>query len=141
MNILLAIDGSRISLQAVHGLIRHVQHFRQPPTVHLLYVHAPMPVGLATQALSQTSLDNYYREDGEAALQAARQLLHNAQLQHEPHIHVGPTADVIVSLADELDCELICMGTHGHGALQNAILGSVVTKVLHQTNRPVLLLK
>jgi nucleotide-binding universal stress UspA family protein len=131
MKILLAIDGSEVSLRAVHSLIDHVRWFREPPQVHLLHVHAAIPVGLAVQHLSQEMLDRYYREEGEAALKPAAELLAKAGIAVTPHIHVGHAAEIIVRLAGELGCELICLGSHGRGGLGNALLGSVASRVLH----------
>ncbi|MBI5921589.1 MAG: universal stress protein [Betaproteobacteria bacterium] len=141
MKILLAVDGSEISLRAVRSLVDHVQWFANKPEVHLLTVQPPIPVGLATQHVGHDALERYYREEGESMLASARQLLDAASLPHTPHIHVGEPAAIIVKLAGELDCDLICMGSHGHGALQNAILGSVATRVLHLSRVPVLLAK
>ena len=141
MKILLAVDGSEISLRAVRSLVDHVQWFANKPEVHLLTVQPPIPVGLATQHVGHDALERYYREEGESMLASARQLLDAASLPHTPHIHVGEPAAIIVKLARELDCDLICMGSHGHGALQNAILGSVATRVLHLSRVPVLLAK
>ena len=141
MKILLAVDGSEISLRAVRGLIDHVQWFADKPEVHLLTVHLPIPVGLATQHVGHAALERYYREEGESAQAAARQFLENANLPHTPHIHVGEPAAIVVKVAGELGCDLICMGSHGHGVLQNAILGSVATRVLHLATVPVLLSK
>jgi len=139
MRILLAVDGSEISLRAVRSLIDHVKWFADKPELHLLTVHAPIPVGLATQHIGHAALERYYHEEGEAMLASARQLLEAAHLPHTSHIHVGEAAAIIVKLAGELGCDLICMGSHGHGVLQNAILGSVATRVLHLARVPVLL--
>ncbi|MFA7269442.1 MAG: universal stress protein [Sterolibacterium sp.] len=141
MKILLAVDGSDISLRAVRSLIDHVQWFADKPEVLLLTVHLPIPSGLATHYVSHAALQSYYRESGDIALAPARQLLDAASLPHTPHIHVGDPAVVIVKMADELGCDLICLGSHGHGAMQNAILGSVVTRVLHLARVPVLVAK
>jgi len=141
MKILLAIDGSEVSQRALHSLLGHVQWFRDKPEVHLLHVHLPVPVGLAVQHVSQDVLDRYYREEGEAVLAAARTELAAAGIATAVHIHVGQPAEIIVKLAGELGCDLICMGTHGRGALAGAMLGSVAAKVLHHAAVPVLLAK
>jgi nucleotide-binding universal stress UspA family protein len=57
------------------------------------------------------------------------------------HIHLGAAAQTIVKLAGELDCELICLGTHGRGALSTALLGSVAGKVVHLSTVPVMLVR
>jgi len=139
MKILLAIDGSEVSLRAVQALIDHVQWFRDRPDIHLLHVHAPIPVGLALKHVSPETLDRHYREEGEAELAPALSLLQAAGLGVTPHIHVGQPAEVIVHQARELGCNLICLGSHGRGAVANAVLGSVAAKVLHLSPVPVML--
>ena len=139
MKILLAIDGSAVSLRAVHSLIDHVRWFREPPQVHLLHVHAPIPVGFAVQHLSPETLDRYYREEGDATLKPAADLQAKAGIAITPHIHVGHAAEIIVRLAGELGCELICLGSHGRGGIGNALLGSVASRVLHLATVPVLI--
>ena len=141
MKILLAIDGSEVSQRALASLVAHVQWFRDKPDIHLLHVHLPIPVGLAVQHVSQEALDRYYREEGEAVLAEARKRLEDAGLAVTWHIHVGQPAEVIVRLAAELGCDLICLGTHGRGAVAGAVLGSVAGKVLHLAQVPVLLAK
>jgi nucleotide-binding universal stress UspA family protein len=55
---------------------------------------------------------------------------------HEP---TGTVAEEILSEADELDADLIVMGTHGHGAMYNLLVGSATKGVLKHSTRPVLL--
>lgn len=138
MKILIASDGSATAAQAVRSLIAHVRWFREQPEMHLLFVHPPVPIGLAVKHVPREVLDRYYREEGEAGLKEAADLLSAASLPHTSHIHVGAPAETIIKLAHELGCELICLGTHGRGAMTNAIVGSVVEKVLHLTDIPVL---
>jgi nucleotide-binding universal stress UspA family protein len=141
MNILLAQDGSEVSLRAATKLVEHLKWFAAPPHIHLLYVHPPVPIEFATQHLSRGALDAYYREEGEQALRAARDLLDANGIGYTPHIHVGSVAETIAKRAGELDCELICMGTHGRGTLGSALMGSVTAKVLHLTGLPVMVVK
>jgi len=55
---------------------------------------------------------------------------------HEP---TGVVAEEILNQADELNADLIVMGTHGHGAMYNLLVGSATKGVLKHTTRPVLL--
>lgn len=50
----------------------------------------------------------------------------------------GEPYRAIVALADELGTEYVVLGSHGGSAFERAILGSVSGKVLHLSNRPVL---
>ena len=54
---------------------------------------------------------------------------------------VGHAADVIKAVAAKIKPDLLMMGTHGHGALGNLVLGSVSAKVLAATDVPVLLIR
>ncbi|MEW5888881.1 MAG: universal stress protein [Pseudomonadota bacterium] len=141
LNILLAVDGSEHSLRAVRGLIEYARELREAPRIQLLFVHPPVPIAFATQHVSQEVLDRYYRDEGEAALRQAAAALGEARLPFVSHIHVGPPAETIVKLAGDFNCRLICLGSHGRGALANAMVGSVAAKVLHLARLPVLLFK
>ena len=68
-------------------------------------------------------------------------MLEAGGLAWQCHIHVGSVPEVIVAVARELACDFVFMGTHGRGALPSALLGSVVGRVLHLIDRPVMLAK
>jgi nucleotide-binding universal stress UspA family protein len=55
---------------------------------------------------------------------------------HEP---TGTVAEEILNQADVLHADLIVMGTHGHGAMYNLLVGSATKGVLKHSKRPVLL--
>lgn len=139
--VLIPVDGSPCSDRAVETLIAHAAWFRETPEVHLLHVHAPIPVGRVQQHIGHDALERHYREESEAQMASAGRLLAAAGFAFQPHIHVGAVAEVIVRVADDLACDLILMGSHGRGALPAALLGSTTRKVLHLGTRPVLLAK
>ena len=55
---------------------------------------------------------------------------------HEP---TGTVAEEILNQVDELNADLIVMGTHGHSAMYNLLVGSATKGVLKRSTRPVLL--
>jgi len=55
---------------------------------------------------------------------------------HEP---TGAVAEEILNQADILQADLVVMGTHGHGAMYNLLVGSATKGVLKHSRRPVLL--
>ena len=55
------------------------------------------------------------------------------------HVEVaeGYPAEQILSKVDELNCDVIVMGTHGKGTFAHTFLGSVAQKVLRRVRKPV----
>ena len=53
-------------------------------------------------------------------------------------VREGFPAEEILKEARDEDCDLIVMGTHGKGALENTFMGSVARRVLRRAQRPVL---
>mgnify|MGYP001451771769 FL=1 len=141
MKILLPVDGSECALRAVEHLISHSAWFRDLPEIHLLHVHAPIPIGRVQAHVGKETLHAYYLEESQASLLEAQQKLDAAGCAHTTHIHVGQPAEVIAKLAAEQGCDLIVMGTHGRGGIAGLVTGSVANRVLHLTSCPVLLVK
>jgi nucleotide-binding universal stress UspA family protein len=50
----------------------------------------------------------------------------------------GSATIEILSAADQHHIDLIVIGSHGHGALYDLVVGSVTKSVLHRTHRPTL---
>ena len=56
-------------------------------------------------------------------------------------IKSGAPAEVIVQTAQEQNCDLIVMGTHGHGAIADVLIGSTAKWVVRQSPIPVLVIR
>ncbi len=55
-------------------------------------------------------------------------------------VKIGHPIEEILKAADGVSCDVIVLGTHGKGFLENAFLGSVSKGVLHRTRKPVLII-
>ena len=142
MKILLAVDGSKFSLDAVDCLIEHADWYRDKPTVELVTVHLPVPkLPRMSLVVSKKQIQSYYDEEGEASLAEAKKKLRAAGIEYAQRILVGPVAETIVAQANKTGCDLIFIGTHGRTAAGNMLLGSIATKVLHIAAVPVLLVR
>ena len=139
-DILLPVDGSQNALRAVQKLVTKRDWFRSPFELHLLNAQLPIASGLIKSFISQTQLEHYYRDQGLAALHAARSVLDKGGVPYQYHIGVGKPAETILEYARDKHSDVIIMGTHGHGALQNVLLGSVAMHVVHGASIPVLLI-
>jgi len=52
-------------------------------------------------------------------------------------IRLGHPVEEILKAVDEEGCDMIVLGTHSKGFLQQTFVGSVCSSVLHRTRKPV----
>jgi nucleotide-binding universal stress UspA family protein len=142
MKILLAVDGSKPSLDAVDLLVEHADWYRSRPEVELVTVHLPVPKvpGLGS-VVAKSGVQRYYEEEGAERLAAAKKKLDAAGIRYATHILVGPVAESLVKHAKEERCDMIYVGTRGMTSAAAALVGSTASKVLHISTIPVLLVK
>jgi nucleotide-binding universal stress UspA family protein len=55
-------------------------------------------------------------------------------------VQVGYPVEEILKVADEEGCDLIVLGNHGKGFLQQTFLGSISRSVLDRTRKPVFII-
>ena len=141
MKILIPLDGSANALRAVEYVIKSIAAAREPPQILLLNVQWNVAAGNVKLFINQETINDYYREQGMEALQPARAMLDAAALPYQYHISIGTPAEAITQYAREQGVDQIVMGRQGQGGLHTLLLGSVVHKVLHLAECPVLLVK
>ena len=141
MKLLVPLDGSSSALHALDYVISHIDMYKEAPTLLLLNVQWKIATGNVKLFIDQDTINDYYREQGLAALQSARDMLDAAKLPYQYHISVGTPAESIAQYASEHGVDQIVMCRQGQGGLQMLLLGSVVSRVLHTAPCPVLLVK
>ena len=141
MKILAAIDGSDSSLRALRYVMGHAEFFGASPEIVLVNVHLPIPSVRAKSILGSDVIDQYYRDESEAALAPAREILKGSACKLTERHLVGDPSKEIVASASGLACDMIVMGTHGHSAIGNLFVGSVAMKVIATSPIPVLMVK
>ncbi|SRR5581483_23024 len=142
MKILLAVDGSRASLDAVDCVIGHADWYSSPPDVELVTVHLPVPKlpGIGS-VVGRAGVQRYYAEEGDERLAAAKKKLAAAGIKYQARVLVGQVAETLVKHARDKRCDMICIGTRGMTGAAAALMGSTASKVLHLATMPVLLVK
>lgn len=141
MRILVASDGSESAGVAV-DLVASVA-WPAGSTIHVVEAVAagplvfggpwpPMPPNDAAL------VDEQIREYAEQHLVEAKARLTASGLPVETSFVAGRTADVILSLAEETEADVIVVGSRGHGALERMLLGSVSSEVVDHAHVPVL---
>jgi len=56
-------------------------------------------------------------------------------------VEKGNPVEQIVKVADDRNCDIIVMGSHGHGIIEAALIGSTARRVLRQATKPVLVVR
>ncbi len=140
MKILLPVDGSEYTKHMLAYIAAHDELLGRDHEYVAFTAVAPIPVH-ATRFLDRSTLEDYYGEQAGHVLDPIKAFAeHNGwktRVAHAP----GYAAETIAAFAVAEKPDLIVMGTHGHGALGNAVLGSVATGVLARCKVPVLLIR
>ena len=141
MKILIPVDGSASANRAVDHAIATASLLKETPQIFLLNVQWNIASGNVKLFINQQTINDYYREQGTAALAPAREKLDVARLPYTYHISIGTPAEAIMQYAQEQQVDQITMGAQGQGTLSALLLGSVVSKVMQLATVPVLIVK
>jgi nucleotide-binding universal stress UspA family protein len=137
--ILIATDGSRASRQALQrGLDLASEQDAEVSVVHVAPAVDVMPgngFGMTAAVRHVVSASD------RAPLDEAVWLAEQRGFDIGPVLLSGEAISEIVAYADSEDVDLIVIGSRGHGAFASALLGSVALGVLHETRRPVLVVR
>lgn len=136
MHILLPVDGTELSLDAVHhALSLHAQGLQM--SVVLANVQDAPHLYEVVLAPDPATLDRAAEGAGVHALQAALALVQAAGVPCTTEVAHGDPARVLVEIAERHGCEAIILGTGQAGLLNPGRLGSVAQAVLHHASVPV----
>ena len=140
--VLLAVDGSEGAMKAVRYVIGLRDDLRDPASldVRLLSVQRPLS-GDVNRFLSGKTLDDYHREQCEAALAPARAALAAAGIAHQEERRTGEPGPTIADAAQELACDMVVVGAQGLSASASVLLGSVAQSAIEHSVMPVLVVK
>lgn len=141
MRLMIAVDGSKYSRAAARYVARHLAWFTKAPETHLVHVRPPLPYPGALSFAGKKAVDGYYREESEAALAVAEAQLRKARIPYRSAWHVGDIAAELAAHARKHRIDLVVMGSHGHGAVANVVLGSVATKCVATLPVPIMIVR
>ena len=140
MKILLPVDGSDISLEAVRFAVRLVRDGLKASMV-LANVQEPASLYEMLVAHDADVLDRISAEAGVHAMMQAEALLQQAGIPYEREVAKGDPAHTLVDILENYGCNLVVMGARGQGTLRSALLGSVSHEMLHAAGVPVMIVK
>ncbi len=139
--LLVPVDNSENSLRALQYAIE-IAKICESFELYLVTAHEAAhdnPRILAYMPLDK--VEQSLKEYSEAVLRPAIEMAAAADVKFTSEVLVGPVPKVIVERAESLGCHTIVIGTRGMGMIGNLVMGSIATKIIHLTKRPVTLVK
>ncbi|OTG65061.1 universal stress protein [Acinetobacter silvestris] len=142
-HILIPVDDSPISYAAIEHAEKLAKAFGSKVTVMSVIALDPFTgVDFYKIAPAVTQYILEAEANAEGRLKDIKETLsHHGILVETKIIREVPTATGILNIADEINADLIVMGSHGRTGLKKLFLGSVAQEVLTISPIPVLIVK
>jgi nucleotide-binding universal stress UspA family protein len=135
--ILVATDGSPDAGQA----LAYARELAQEEDAQVFVVHAFEAVPSYLGDPWRDRVTGRHVSAGQEVAESAAQSLKEAGIDVVVEVLEGPPADAILKVADVRKCDLILMGSRGHGSLASLLLGSVSHRVLAHARAPVMIVR
>jgi len=127
--LLVATDFSPHSEQAVEDAVMLARTFGAE--IHLVHAFdVPVPVVTPYEVAVPTGFVEQARESARTRLAAVQEKVTASGVHAEAHLTEAPAAQAVARIAEEIDADLIVMGTRGNTGLKHVLLGSVAERTL-----------
>lgn len=143
--ILVALDGSHVSEETLYTAIHetklrdaelHAVHVVQHVSVHQMEFESPSDAPGGNFDLAEV-----LEAEAQRILMHAKEICDDAGVEIIVHKRYGDPRDEIICIADEIDADLIIIGTKGKTNLERLLLGSVSSAVVMNSRITTLLVK
>jgi nucleotide-binding universal stress UspA family protein len=131
--VLVAYDGSEVSRRALDRVIR----FMETAEIGLVTVARPMYRDPPYTGYADPSTE----DEQHKLLFEARDVLEREGIASTGYAPVGDPAEQILATAKAFGAELVVIGARSLGSVKRLVLGSVSTKVMHEAECDVLIVK
>jgi nucleotide-binding universal stress UspA family protein len=140
MKVLFPVDGSEYTKRMLAYVAVH-EELVAAANEHIFVHVVPELPSVATRQMLKSAIDDFYGVEAEAVFEPIQAFAkQQGWTSRFERLH-GHAATQIAEFAEREGVSLIVMGSHGHGALASAALGSVATGVLARCRLPLLLLR
>ncbi|MBP3222196.1 MAG: universal stress protein [Neisseriaceae bacterium] len=145
-HLVVAVDGSRTSLQALN----HAAKLAALSEADMTLVNIANPseyMALAPEFLQQESYESAAMSQGNEVLEYAEKIAKEAGVK-VVHRHLAVSvkgardmAQQLVDYAEEQKADLLVLGTHGRTGLMHLLMGSFAETVMRQSTLPLLIIR
>ena len=132
--VVVGYDGTDGARAAVREAIRLAPQLGA--AVVVAFAYGPTPAGGEIADLAAT-----LRERGDALTAEALDTLRAAGVEARAEVLQGKPGEGLAELADRVHAQMIVVGSYGEKPLRGAILGSTPHRLLHLSERPVLVVR
>jgi nucleotide-binding universal stress UspA family protein len=140
MKILLAADGSPFTKKALAFLVNHESLCGPADELFVLHVQLPVPARVKTM-LGAAAVAAYHAEEAAKVMAPIERFLKRHAIAFRTAWVTGSPPAEVLRAAKREGSHLIVTGTHGHGLIGRALMGSVAQRIVADCDVPVLLVK
>ncbi|MBX5440760.1 MAG: universal stress protein [Solirubrobacteraceae bacterium] len=142
-SIVVGTDGSETASEAVRQAVELARDIGAK--IRLVSAYEPVPASRLRVEKQQVPQDVQWmvnpREDVDATLEDAAEMVRTAGVEVETYARQGDPADAILDVAEETEADLIVVGNKGMTGAKRFLLGSVPNKVSHHAPCSVLIIR
>jgi nucleotide-binding universal stress UspA family protein len=140
--ILVPLDGSK----RAEAIFPHVEELARSIAARVIFIQviepAPSAIGHEVDYLDQyQKMMDKLGEESEKYLKGLQEKFLEKQIGTDICVAHGPVVKQIIEIADRKDADLIAIASHGRTGLSRVFYGSVAAGVLHQIDRPLLIIR
>lgn len=140
LKILIPVDGSELSLDAVRHALGLVQQGLRAQFV-LANVQEPPSLYEMLTARDPQVLEGVSTGAGAHLLEGAQALCDAAGVKYECEIASGDPAHTLIDIVERFGCDAVVMGARGKGGFSGSLLGSVSQELAHACPVPITVVK
>ena len=140
MKILVAVDGSDISVRAAKHANVLARSLARPAKIFLVAVDAAPFPGVVSK-IGKDAMDRIHGENHERMLAPARKALARSKADVREVATIGEPSEAILAAAKAHQADIVVMGSHGRGSVKGILLGSVSSKVIAKSELPVTIVR
>ncbi|MEM9452897.1 MAG: universal stress protein [Myxococcota bacterium] len=138
MKILVGVDGSMREPKVLDEAITLAQS--RGAVLHLVRaMMIPVSIPTAMWTLQGDDFSQFLIEHGTKEIEQTAQRV-PPKLRGRTVTRLGQPADVLVDLAEELDADLVVIGSHGYGGIDR-VLGTTAAKVVNRARCSVMVVR
>ena len=138
MKILVCLDLS----DSTEVILNRIEELCRPAKVWLLHNAMPEPETIEFKVDPIEARESLAKKfhDQHRQIQELAERFRKSGIDATALLVHGKTVDTILTEASDLDIDLIVVGSHGHGAMYQLLVGSISEGVLHGSTKPVLVI-